>query len=63
MQVKDLIVTGDARILGDLYAKFFVTQATAPSNTNLLWIDTSNGGLKYWNGSAWTQFTTIAVWG
>ncbi len=54
MQVKDLIVTGDARILGDVLAKVFVAQATAPSNTNILWIDTSpNGGLKYWNGSAW----------
>lgn len=54
MQVNDLIVTGDARILGDIQAKLFVAQATAPSNKNLLWIDTSsNGGLKYWNGSAW----------
>lgn len=28
----------------------------APSNTNLLWIDTntSSGGLKYYNGSSWT---------
>lgn len=38
-------------------AKAFVVQATAPSNTNLLWIDTTTntGGLKYYNGSAWVH--------
>lgn len=38
-------------------AKAFVVQAAAPSNTNLLWIDTntSTGGLKYYNGSAWVH--------
>lgn len=38
-------------------AKGFVVQATAPSNTNLLWIDTTanTGGLKYHNGSAWVH--------
>lgn len=31
--------------------------ATAPSNTKLLWIDsnTTTGGLKYYNGSAWVH--------
>lgn len=32
--------------------KVYQAGTTAPSNTNLLWIDTVNG-LKYWNGSAW----------
>lgn len=36
--------------------------ATAPTNTKLLWIDTSLGGvLKYYNGSAWTAIKS--VWG
>ena len=35
----------------------FVAQATAPSNTKTLWIDTTanTGGLKYYNGSAWVS--------
>ena len=35
----------------------FVVGASAPSNTNLLWIDTTanTGGLKYHNGSAWVH--------
>lgn len=33
---------------------FFIAQASAPSDTKVLWIDTSGGGgLKYHNGSAW----------
>lgn len=34
----------------------FHAGTSAPSNTNLLWIDTntSSGGLKYYNGSSWT---------
>ena len=35
---------------------------TAPINTNLLWIDTSNGGvMKYYDGTSWVG--TKAVWG
>lgn len=34
-------------------AAVFAAGAVAPADTNLLWIDTSGGGLKYWNGSAW----------
>lgn len=30
----------------------FYVGTTAPSNTNILWIDTNNG-LKYYNGSSW----------
>ena len=34
---------------------------SAPSNTNLLWIDTANSNLlKFYNGSAWTAI--CAVW-
>lgn len=32
--------------------KCFHVGTSAPTNTNLLWIDTSSG-LKYYNGSAW----------
>lgn len=31
----------------------FVVQSSAPSSTNILWIDTTNGTLKYYNGSNW----------
>lgn len=31
----------------------FVIQSTAPSVTTVLWIDTTNGTLKYYNGSNW----------
>ena len=32
---------------------------SAPSDTNILWIDTGNGGIvKYYNGSAWTPITS-----
>lgn len=36
---------------------FFTYGTSAPSNTNLLWIDTTatTGGLKYYNGSAWVH--------
>lgn len=33
----------------------FVAQATAPEDTSLLWIDTSNNNIiKFYNGTAWT---------
>jgi hypothetical protein len=33
----------------------FVAQATAPEDTKLLWIDTSNNNIiKFYNGTAWT---------
>lgn len=32
----------------------FAAQSSPPADTSLLWIDTSGGGLKYWNGGAWT---------
>lgn len=32
----------------------WVAQATAPTNTKLLWIDTANNNIvKYYNGVAW----------
>ena len=37
----------------------FQAGATAPSNTKLLWIDTSAGGLKYYNGSSWVAVPTF----
>jgi hypothetical protein len=42
--------------------KAFHVGTSAPSNTNLLWIDTSTGRgvLTYHNGSAWTR--TSSVW-
>lgn len=43
--------------LASLVTDIYVAGTTAPSNTKLLWIDTtaSTGGLKYYNGSAWTH--------
>ena len=31
----------------------FVIQNSAPSVTTVLWIDTTNGTIKYYNGSSW----------
>ena len=40
----------------------YVAQTTAPTDTSVLWIDTTNGNImKYYNGTAWT--TLSAVWG
>lgn len=37
-----------------------VVSASQPTNTNLLWVDTSNGGvLKYYNGSAWVGIAAV----
>lgn len=36
--------------------------ASAPSNTKLLWIDTS-GVAKFYNGSAWVPLAAAATWG
>ena len=48
--------------LGSDSAGGHVVSSTAPSNTNLLWVDTGNGGiLKYYNGSAWTPIAS--TWG
>lgn len=35
----------------------FVASATEPTDTGLLWIDTTptTGGLKYYNGTAWAH--------
>ena len=36
--------------------------SSAPSDTNILWIDTGNGGvMKYYNGSSWTPIAS--TWG
>jgi hypothetical protein len=47
------ITTATASIVTDI----FFAGATPPDNTKLLWIDTADdtGGLKYYNGSAWTH--------
>ena len=40
----------------------FQASSTAPAKRNILWIDTSAGGiLKYHNGSSWVAVNT--VWG
>lgn len=35
--------------------------ASAPSNTNMLWLDTNTatGGLKYYNGSSWAHIPVV----
>ncbi len=39
-----------------------ITAASAPSNTNALWIDSSSSNTpKYWNGSAWTAIGVTAT--
>lgn len=46
--------------LSGISAKGFEFGTTAPTNTNLLWIDTTNGSiLKYYNGSAWTAVNAV----
>lgn len=52
----------DSKLAG-IIIKSYVAQTTAPSNTKILWVDTSHGKgvLKYYNGSSWTPIT--AVWG
>ncbi len=41
-----------------------LASASAPANTNLLWIDTSKGGIaKYYDTSSKTWKPTAAVWG
>lgn len=46
--------------IGDLGG--FYAGNSAPSKTNLLWIDTGNNNLlKYYNGSAWIPIS--AAWG
>ena len=49
-------ITLSASDVGAL-AQVFAVGTTAPSNTKLLWIDTTanTGGLKYHNGSAWVH--------
>lgn len=41
----------------------FAAGTTPPSDTKLLWIDTTanTGGLKYWNGSAWAHVPVTPV--
>ncbi len=40
----------------------FIAASAAPEKTNILWIDTSAGGvMKYFNGTSWVP--TKAVWG
>lgn len=50
----------DAKLNASDYSSY-VKQATAPSNTNVLWIDTTNNLIKFHNGTSWVA--TSAVWG
>ena len=62
IQSKHDNVWSDWKKLGSDSAGGHVVSSTAPSNTNLLWVDTGNGGiLKYYNGSAWTPIAS--TWG
>lgn len=37
----------------------FAAQATAPTDTTIIWIDTSNGNaVRFWDGSAWSSTST-----
>ena len=45
--------------LSGISAKGFEFGTTAPTNTNLLWIDTTSGSvLKYYNGNEWTAISS-----
>lgn len=39
----------------------FVIQSSAPSDTSVLWINSTEHTLNYWDGSAWVK--TVGVWG
>lgn len=44
--------------------KGYEASATAPEDTDLLWIDTASGNLiKFYNGTAWETTAAIAIWG
>lgn len=48
--------------VSSLPKNIFYVGTTAPTDTKLLWVDTtSNSGLKYYNGSAWV--TMPVCWG
>lgn len=53
--------TADGTATWDDYATGSYAGTSAPTNTKVLWIDTSNGVMKYYNGTAWTPIK--AVWG
>ena len=42
-------------------AKSFVVSATAPTDTDVLWINTANRTLNYYNGSKWD--TVVGTYG
>lgn len=39
----------------------FVIQSNAPSDTSVLWINSTEHTLNYWDGSTWVK--TVGVWG
>lgn len=39
----------------------FVVQENAPSDTGVLWLNSTEHTLNYWDGSAWVK--TVGVWG
>ena len=65
--IGDVIGSGTFNGSGSLDIKTTVTNgghyigASSPSNTNLLWIDTSNSGiLKYYDGTTWVEIAGSA---
>lgn len=48
--------------IASMPTKVFIAQATAPGDTNVLWVDTANSNIvKFWNGSEWA--TCTGCWG
>lgn len=39
----------------------YIVQSTSPEDTRILWVDSTDGVLKYYNGSEWKPI--FAVWG
>ena len=66
LQTQQTSISEDLKTLSNTMSttltKVFSIGTTAPTDTKLLWIDTtSNSGLKYYNGSAWV--TMPVCWG
>lgn len=66
LQTQQTSISEDLKTLSNTVSttltKVFSIGTTAPTDTKLLWIDTtSNSGLKYYNGSAWV--TMPVCWG
>lgn len=54
---------GNAIKIGGSSGGGYVASATAPTNLKMLWLDTSNGILKYYNTTSSSWVPIKSVWG